>query len=150
MIVERLLCLNFRCSSIIQWRVYCFIHWYISFSSFTLKNNSFVPWKIWSNGWILFPHIILTNLCYILLGGILLLSCRMGLSECGFNKFDVFLFYSVIPLLRESVGILMQRTPPLLENTLPQCYQRVSFKASKPLGFGCFQAVRGYNFYKYG
>ncbi|KAB0388044.1 hypothetical protein FD755_003000 [Muntiacus reevesi] len=31
----------------------------------------------------------------------------------------------VIPLLRESVGILMQRTPPLLENTLPQCYQRV-------------------------
>ncbi|XP_032478009.1 zinc transporter 7 isoform X3 [Phocoena sinus] len=32
---------------------------------------------------------------------------------------------SVIPLLRESVGILMQRTPPLLENTLPQCYQRV-------------------------
>nr|XP_020037627.1 zinc transporter 7 isoform X4 [Castor canadensis] len=32
---------------------------------------------------------------------------------------------SVIPLLRESVGILMQRTPPVLENTLPQCYQRV-------------------------
>ncbi|XP_028918150.1 zinc transporter 7 [Ornithorhynchus anatinus] len=32
---------------------------------------------------------------------------------------------SVIPLLRESVGILMQRTPPLLENALPQCYQRV-------------------------
>lgn len=32
---------------------------------------------------------------------------------------------SVIPLLRESVGILMQRTPPLLEDSLPQCYQRV-------------------------
>ncbi|XP_071073318.1 zinc transporter 7 isoform X2 [Dasypus novemcinctus] len=32
---------------------------------------------------------------------------------------------SVIPLLRESVGILMQRTPPLLENSLPLCYQRV-------------------------
>ncbi|XP_038601705.1 zinc transporter 7 [Tachyglossus aculeatus] len=32
---------------------------------------------------------------------------------------------SVIPLLRESVGILMQRTPPFLENALPQCYQRV-------------------------
>lgn len=32
---------------------------------------------------------------------------------------------SVIPLLKESVGVLMQRTPPLLENTLPQCYQRV-------------------------
>ncbi|KAF3819580.1 hypothetical protein GH733_015089 [Mirounga leonina] len=31
----------------------------------------------------------------------------------------------VIPLLRESVGILMQRTPPVLENALPQCYQRV-------------------------
>lgn len=76
---------------------------------------------------------------YILLwGGILLLSYRMGLSECGFNKFVVFLFFSVIPLLRESVGILMQRTPPLLENTLPQCYQRVSFKASKPLDFMLF------------
>ncbi|KAK1328862.1 hypothetical protein QTO34_011032 [Cnephaeus nilssonii] len=32
---------------------------------------------------------------------------------------------SVIPLLRESVGVLMQRTPPQLEGALPQCYQRV-------------------------
>nr|XP_004659137.1 zinc transporter 7 [Jaculus jaculus] len=32
---------------------------------------------------------------------------------------------SVIPLLRESVGILMQRTPPPLEKALPQCYHRV-------------------------
>ncbi|XP_001381878.1 zinc transporter 7 [Monodelphis domestica] len=32
---------------------------------------------------------------------------------------------SVIPLLKESVGILMQRTPPSLESALPQCYQRV-------------------------
>lgn len=32
---------------------------------------------------------------------------------------------SVVPLLRESIGILMQRTPPSLESTLPQCYQRV-------------------------
>lgn len=129
-----------------------FIHGYISFNSstFTLNNNFFVPWKIWSSDWILFPHIILINLCYILLsGGILLLSCKMGWSECGSNKFVVFLFYSVIPLLRESVGILMQRTPPLLENTLPQCYQRVSFSASKPLGFSCFQVVGGF-FYKYG
>ncbi|XP_019479364.1 PREDICTED: zinc transporter 7 [Hipposideros armiger] len=47
----------------------------------------------------------------------------------------ILIVVSVIPLLRESVGILMQRTPPLLENTLPQCYQRVSFKASKPLDF---------------
>ncbi|PNJ55233.1 zinc transporter 7 isoform X1 [Pongo pygmaeus] len=37
----------------------------------------------------------------------------------------ILIVVSVIPLLRESVGILMQRTPPLLENTLPQCYQRV-------------------------
>lgn len=49
-----------------------------------------------------------------------------------------FLFFSVIPLLRESVGILMQRTPPVLENTLPQCYQRVSFRAPKPLDFMLF------------
>ena len=74
----------------------------------------------------------------------------MGWLECGSNKFVVFLFSSVIPLLRESIGILMQRTPPLLENTLPQCYQRVSFSASKPLGFSCFQVVGGFNFYKYG
>ncbi|CAM5161728.1 unnamed protein product [Natator depressus] len=32
---------------------------------------------------------------------------------------------SVVPLLRESIGILMQRTPPSLEIALPQCYQRV-------------------------
>lgn len=32
---------------------------------------------------------------------------------------------SVVPLLRESIGILMQRTPPALDHTLPECYQRV-------------------------
>ncbi|XP_061635473.1 zinc transporter 7 isoform X1 [Phyllopteryx taeniolatus] len=32
---------------------------------------------------------------------------------------------SVVPLLRESIGILMQRTPPSLDRTLPECYQRV-------------------------
>uniref|UniRef100_A0A2K6UXC7 Zinc transporter n=1 Tax=Saimiri boliviensis boliviensis TaxID=39432 RepID=A0A2K6UXC7_SAIBB len=37
----------------------------------------------------------------------------------------ILIVVSVIPLLRESIGILMQRTPPLLENTLPQCYHRV-------------------------
>ncbi|XP_064604759.1 zinc transporter 7-like [Liolophura sinensis] len=33
---------------------------------------------------------------------------------------------SVVPLLRDSVGILMQRTPKSLEHVLPGCYQRVS------------------------
>ncbi|CAL8251810.1 unnamed protein product [Merluccius merluccius] len=32
---------------------------------------------------------------------------------------------SVVPLLRESIGILMQRTPPPLDHALPECYQRV-------------------------
>ncbi|XP_038142631.1 zinc transporter 7 [Cyprinodon tularosa] len=32
---------------------------------------------------------------------------------------------SVVPLLKESIGILMQRTPPSLDNALPECYQRV-------------------------
>ncbi|KAG7265193.1 hypothetical protein CRUP_030307 [Coryphaenoides rupestris] len=32
---------------------------------------------------------------------------------------------SVVPLLRESIGILMQRTPPTLDHALPECYQRV-------------------------
>nr|XP_020464770.1 zinc transporter 7 [Monopterus albus] len=32
---------------------------------------------------------------------------------------------SVVPLLRESIGILMQRTPPSLDHTLPECYQKV-------------------------
>ncbi|XP_021103513.1 zinc transporter 7 isoform X2 [Heterocephalus glaber] len=36
----------------------------------------------------------------------------------------ILIVASVIPLLKESVGILMQRTPPMLENTLPHCYQR--------------------------
>ena len=33
---------------------------------------------------------------------------------------------SVVPLLKESIGILMQRTPPSLDGALPECYQRVS------------------------
>ncbi|CAI9725127.1 zinc transporter 7-like [Octopus vulgaris] len=33
---------------------------------------------------------------------------------------------SVIPLLRDSAGILMQKTPRQLESSLPGCYQRVS------------------------
>uniref|UniRef100_A0A3P9IH83 Zinc transporter n=1 Tax=Oryzias latipes TaxID=8090 RepID=A0A3P9IH83_ORYLA len=32
---------------------------------------------------------------------------------------------SVVPLLKESIGILMQRTPPSLDHSLPECYQRV-------------------------
>ncbi|XP_054458706.1 zinc transporter 7 isoform X1 [Anoplopoma fimbria] len=32
---------------------------------------------------------------------------------------------SVVPLLKESIGILMQRTPPSLDLALPECYQRV-------------------------
>ncbi|XP_061594853.1 zinc transporter 7 isoform X2 [Cololabis saira] len=32
---------------------------------------------------------------------------------------------SVVPLLKESIGILMQRTPPSLDQALPECYQRV-------------------------
>ncbi|TNN27062.1 Zinc transporter 7 [Liparis tanakae] len=32
---------------------------------------------------------------------------------------------SVVPLLKESIGILMQRTPPSLDRALPECYQRV-------------------------
>ena len=39
---------------------------------------------------------------------------------------DVFLISSVVPLLRDSVGILMQRTPKDLDLALPGCYQRVS------------------------
>ncbi|XP_063056829.1 zinc transporter 7 [Engraulis encrasicolus] len=32
---------------------------------------------------------------------------------------------SVVPLLKQSIGILMQRTPPSLDHALPECYQRV-------------------------
>ncbi|XP_040262887.1 zinc transporter 7 [Bufo bufo] len=37
----------------------------------------------------------------------------------------LLIFVSVIPLLKQSIGILMQRTPPVLDNLLPECYQRV-------------------------
>uniref|UniRef100_A0A6I8S7F4 Zinc transporter n=1 Tax=Xenopus tropicalis TaxID=8364 RepID=A0A6I8S7F4_XENTR len=37
----------------------------------------------------------------------------------------LLIFVSVIPLLKQSIGILMQRTPPSLDHVLPQCYQRV-------------------------
>ena len=33
---------------------------------------------------------------------------------------------SVVPLLQESIGILMQRTPRSLDAVLPSCYQKVS------------------------
>uniref|UniRef100_A0A8C1C9P6 Zinc transporter n=2 Tax=Cyprinus carpio TaxID=7962 RepID=A0A8C1C9P6_CYPCA len=38
---------------------------------------------------------------------------------------SILIGVSVVPLLRESIGILMQRTPPSLDQTLPECYQRV-------------------------
>ncbi|MEQ2298493.1 hypothetical protein AMECASPLE_005690 [Ameca splendens] len=37
----------------------------------------------------------------------------------------VLIGVSVVPLLKESISILMQRTPPSLDNALPECYQRV-------------------------
>lgn len=37
----------------------------------------------------------------------------------------LLIFISVIPLLKQSIGILMQRTPPALDYVLPECYQRV-------------------------
>ncbi|KAM8931148.1 zinc transporter 7 isoform 2-T2 [Pelodytes ibericus] len=37
----------------------------------------------------------------------------------------LLIMVSVIPLLKQSIGILMQRTPPSLDHALPQCYQRV-------------------------
>ncbi|XP_062308664.1 zinc transporter 7 isoform X1 [Osmerus eperlanus] len=38
---------------------------------------------------------------------------------------SILIGVSVVPLLRESIGILMQRTPPSLDIALPECYQRV-------------------------
>ncbi|XP_041862706.1 zinc transporter 7 isoform X1 [Melanotaenia boesemani] len=38
---------------------------------------------------------------------------------------SILIGVSVVPLLKESIGILMQRTPPSLDQTLPECYQRV-------------------------
>ncbi|OWF54437.1 zinc transporter 7-like [Mizuhopecten yessoensis] len=38
----------------------------------------------------------------------------------------ILITISVLPLLRDSVGILMQRTPRSLESQLPSCYNRVS------------------------
>ncbi|XP_040215864.1 zinc transporter 7 [Rana temporaria] len=37
----------------------------------------------------------------------------------------LLIFVSVIPLLKQSIGILMQRTPTVLDHVLPECYQRV-------------------------
>ncbi len=38
----------------------------------------------------------------------------------------LFCCCSVVPLLRDSVGVLMQRQPRSLDDTLPGCYHRVS------------------------
>lgn len=34
-------------------------------------------------------------------------------------------YFSVIPLLRDSAGILLQRQPKVLDNQLPQIYRKV-------------------------
>ncbi|XP_070563369.1 zinc transporter 7-like [Ptychodera flava] len=39
---------------------------------------------------------------------------------------SILIFISVVPLLRDSVSILMMRTPYALDTALPGCYQRVS------------------------
>lgn len=53
--------------------------------------------------------------------------CVFILKYNGKWKVNRNLFlHSVVPLLRDSIGILMQRTPPTLDHTLPECYQRVS------------------------
>ncbi|KAM3876311.1 zinc transporter 7 [Diretmus argenteus] len=38
---------------------------------------------------------------------------------------SILIGVSVVPLLKQSIGILMQRTPPVLDQALPECYQRV-------------------------
>ncbi|XP_060933803.1 zinc transporter 7 [Limanda limanda] len=38
---------------------------------------------------------------------------------------SILIGVSVVPLLKESISILMQRTPPSLDHVLPECYQRV-------------------------
>ncbi|XP_041913217.1 zinc transporter 7 [Alosa sapidissima] len=38
---------------------------------------------------------------------------------------SILIGVSVVPLLRDCIGILMQRTPPSLDHALPECYQRV-------------------------
>lgn len=38
----------------------------------------------------------------------------------------LLIFVSVLPLLRDSINVLMQRTPNTLENVLPGCVQRVA------------------------
>ena len=54
---------------------------------------------------------------------------EVRLNQIMFFSFFFFLFlfffFSVIPLLRESVGILMQRIPTGLEKSVHIAYQRV-------------------------
>ena len=38
--------------------------------------------------------------------------------------------FSVVPLIRDSVGVLLMRTPKSLDMELPACYTRVSVKCS--------------------
>ncbi|PRD29828.1 UNVERIFIED_CONTAM: slc30a7-a [Trichonephila clavipes] len=40
-----------------------------------------------------------------------------------FLNYDIF--FSVLPLLKDSTSVLMQRSPKALDHVLPSCYQRV-------------------------
>uniref|UniRef100_A0A8C0KE63 Zinc transporter n=1 Tax=Canis lupus dingo TaxID=286419 RepID=A0A8C0KE63_CANLU len=85
-----------------------------------------------NSDYALFPGVFLHILADTL-GSIGVIASAIMMQNFGLMIADpicsiliaMLIVVSVIPLLRESVGILMQRTPPLLENTLPQCYQRV-------------------------
>ncbi|KAK2149907.1 hypothetical protein LSH36_432g02042 [Paralvinella palmiformis] len=71
----------------------------------------------------MYGWMIADPVCSMLIS--LLIGLRISNISVVHRSYEACLF-SVIPLLQESISVLMQRQPPQLDNGLPSCYHKVS------------------------
>ncbi|GCC33082.1 hypothetical protein chiPu_0011549 [Chiloscyllium punctatum] len=69
--------------------------------------------------------LIKTNCCVMMHFKAVIYQAKFNAVVQDHSSDNISFSDSVIPLLKQSIGILMQRTPPALDHVLPQCYQRV-------------------------
>uniref|UniRef100_A0A8C2GPE7 Zinc transporter n=1 Tax=Cyprinus carpio TaxID=7962 RepID=A0A8C2GPE7_CYPCA len=105
------------------------ICWFMGFF-FNADDHSLTPGKGSSKQILqgVFLHIVADTLgsVGVIISAILMQKYDLMIADPICSMLIALLIgVSVVPLLRESIGILMQRTPPSLDHTLPECYQRV-------------------------
>ena len=76
-----------------------------------------------------FLHILADTLgsCGVIVSAILMQTFGWLIADPICSMFiAILIFVSVLPLLKESMNILMQRQPSALDHVLPQCYTKVT------------------------